>query len=114
MLPFEEAVEKIKEVLKRQPENLWLLRQISWALLQSGETKRALKYIDRALKIKPDNPYVLWEYGHIMLGSGDCEAALKIFKKIMRKATNLSKTYKKAKHKSALRMMNDCRYAIAD
>ena len=79
MLPFEEAVEKIKEVLKETPENADMWCSLGVALIELKKYGEAADKFKKATELSPQLPSAWYGWGIALKPLGqETEAAEKI------------------------------------
>jgi len=84
MLPFEEAVEKINEVLKQDPENADMWCSLGVALIELKKHDEAAAKFERATKLSPQLPAAWYGWGIALKALGKEKAAAKKIKTAMK------------------------------
>ena len=79
------AVEHYLILNKSNPDNLLVLNNLAWSLLESKDS-RALGYAEQALKLKPDNPAVMDTLGWILIQRGQSKRGIKLLQQALSKA----------------------------
>lgn len=77
---YDRAAEQLKKVLDAQPNNVYALNNMGWALHQRKDPK-AVTYVEQALKLKPEHPSILDTYGVILKDSGHLDRAVQTLQK---------------------------------
>ena len=75
MLPFEKAVEKIKEVLKQNPENADMWCSLGVALIELKKYDEAAEKFEKAAELSPQLPSAWYGWGIALKALGKDEAA---------------------------------------
>jgi protein O-GlcNAc transferase len=75
LLPFEEAVEKIKEVLKQNPENAEMWCSLGVALIELKKFDEAIEKFERAAALSPRFPSAWYGWGIALKALGQEKAA---------------------------------------
>jgi len=75
MLPFEEAVEKIKEVLKQNPENADMWCSLGVALIELKKYDEAAEKFEKAAYLRPQLPSAWYGWGIALKALGQEKAA---------------------------------------
>jgi tetratricopeptide (TPR) repeat protein len=83
MLPFEEAVEKIKEVLKQDPENADMWCSLGVALIELKKYDEAVEKFEKAAKLSPELPSAWYGWGIALKALGQEKAAAEKIKAAM-------------------------------
>jgi tetratricopeptide (TPR) repeat protein len=79
-----DARKLIRTELRKEPDNHWLLDQLSTSYYEQKKYGRALKIIKKALAAMPDCPLVLWDYAGTLDMLGRKGEAIDIYKKLIR------------------------------
>lgn len=64
----DEAVERWKAWLEREPDNVQALLSVIWALYHANRSEEALLFLERAERLAPDDPTVLTAMGDVLGG----------------------------------------------
>jgi Flp pilus assembly protein TadD len=83
MLPFEEAVEKIKEVLKQTPENADMWCSLGVALIELKKYDEAAEKFEKATELSPQLPSAWYGWGIALKALGKETAAAEKIKTAM-------------------------------
>ena len=83
MLPFDEAIEKFKEILKQDPENAEMWCSWGVALIEFGKFDEAVEKFEKAAGISPDLPAAWYGWGIALNALGKKEKAAEKIKKAM-------------------------------
>jgi len=83
MLPFEEAVEKIKEVLKQTPENADMWCSLGVALIELKKYDEAAEKFEKAAELSPQLPSAWYGWGIALKALGQDETAAEKIKTAM-------------------------------
>jgi len=75
MLPFKEAVEKINEVLKQNPENADMWCSLGVALIELKKHDEAAEKFEKATKLSPQLPSAWYGWGIALKALGQEKAA---------------------------------------
>ena len=70
------AIKRLKQALKRQPDNFDALHLMGCALVTAGDDERALGYLQKAVEQNGKNPNALYNLGGAYLRLGHFEAAV--------------------------------------
>uniref|UniRef100_UPI002FDA4D16 XrtA/PEP-CTERM system TPR-repeat protein PrsT n=1 Tax=Arsukibacterium sp. TaxID=1977258 RepID=UPI002FDA4D16 len=70
-----------KELVEQIPNNLVLLNNYAWMLIEQGEAEKALNYASQALKIDDKNPDILDTYGAALMRLNRHQDALSYFER---------------------------------
>ncbi len=110
---WDEARIFILEWLKDEPDNHWLLAQLSETYYQQSKYEMALQYIQQALQIAPNCPLVLWDYAEILDMLDRNEDASMIYKSLIRRGVPRI-AYGECGEgiRWARGLVNDCRYKL--
>ena len=82
---FAAASEQYLLVNASNPNNLLILNNLAWALLESGD-KRAATYAEQALKLAPNNPAVMDTLGWILVRQKQTARGIKLLQQALTKA----------------------------
>ena len=96
----DEAVERWKAWLEREPESVQALLSVIWALYHANRSEEALPFLERAERLAPDDPTVLTAMGDVLGGQrglGRYEEAIGYWDK----AVNLCDDYGDARFSKA-------------
>ena len=91
MLPFEEDVEKIKEVLKQNPENADMWCSLGVALIELKKYDEAAEKFEKAAELSPELPSAWYGWGIALKVLGQDEAAAEKIKTAMEMDQNSGK-----------------------
>ena len=83
MLPFEEAVEKINEVLKQDPENANMWCSLGVALIELKKYDEAAEKFEKATKLNPQLPAAWYGWGITLKALGQEKTAAEKIKTAM-------------------------------
>ena len=83
MLPFEEAVEKIKEVLKLNPDNADMWCSLGVAMIELKQYDEAAEKFEKAVELNPQLPSAWYGWGIALKALGQDEAATEKIKTAM-------------------------------
>lgn len=83
MLPFEEAVEKIKEVLKQNPENADMWCSLGVALIELKRYDEAAEKFEKAAELSPQLSSAWYGWGIALKFLGQEKAAAEKIKTAM-------------------------------
>ena len=75
MLPFEEAVEKIKELLEQNPENADMWCSLGVALIELKKYDEAAEKFEKAAELRPQLPSAWYGWGIALKALGQEKAA---------------------------------------
>jgi cytochrome c-type biogenesis protein CcmH/NrfG len=75
MIPFKDAVEKINEVLKQNPENADMWCSLGVALIELNKHDEAADKFERATKLNPQLPAAWYGWGIALKALGQEKAA---------------------------------------
>jgi tetratricopeptide (TPR) repeat protein len=77
---WEQARLLIRQWLRREPRNHWLLTRLGLTYYEERQYKRALHYALKALQIEPYCPLVVWDYAGTLDMLGRRKEALSVFR----------------------------------
>lgn len=72
----QKSIEVFNQLLAKEPENVAVLNNLAWTLLETNKLAEATSYIEKAMKLAPRNPDVLDTYGAVLLASGKVDQAI--------------------------------------
>lgn len=75
----QKSIEVFSQLLSKEPENVAVLNNLAWTLLESNKLAEATTHIEKAMTLAPRNPDVLDTYGAVLLASGKVEQAIQRF-----------------------------------
>jgi tetratricopeptide (TPR) repeat protein len=78
----------LKEELKKDPENHWLLTQLGVTFYEQRRYVQALKLIEASLKIKADCPLTLWNLAGTLDMLGKHRRAIEVFSWLLASKTS--------------------------
>lgn len=78
------SIEMFNQLLVKEPDNVAVLNNLAWTLLDSNKLAEATQYIERAIKLAPRNPDVLDTHGAVLLAAGKVDAALLKFEESLK------------------------------
>ncbi|MBW1694543.1 MAG: tetratricopeptide repeat protein [Deltaproteobacteria bacterium] len=81
MMPHEEAVEKFKEALKLDPDNVQILASWGVALVELKQFEKAAEKFKKAVELQPDFVPALYGWGLSLKAQGKEEEAAEKFQK---------------------------------
>lgn len=76
---------------KNQPNNLLILNNLAWSLLETGDS-RAATFAEQALKLNPNNPAVMDTLGWILVRQKQTERGIKLLQQALGKAPDSAET----------------------
>jgi putative PEP-CTERM system TPR-repeat lipoprotein len=79
------ASEQYLRLNASNPNNLLILNNLAWALLETGD-KRAASYAEQALKLAPDNPAVMDTLGWILVQQKQTSRGIQLLQQALTKA----------------------------
>jgi Flp pilus assembly protein TadD len=97
MLPFEEAIEKLKLVLKQDPENPDLWCSLGVALIELKKYDEAVEKFEKAAELSPQLPSAWYGWGIALKALGEDEAAAEKIKTAMEMDQDSAKNPSKPK-----------------
>jgi tetratricopeptide (TPR) repeat protein len=77
---WEKARLLIRQWLRREPKNHWLLTRLGLTYYEQKQYKRALHYELKALQIEPYCPLVVWDYAGTLDMLGRKKEALSVYR----------------------------------
>ncbi len=80
---WSQAEEAYRQLLHKQPEDVYLQLELARILFIRGELRQAMERVQSILEHKPDWPKALYLQGKIYTARGDFEAAIWVYKKIL-------------------------------
>jgi Flp pilus assembly protein TadD len=83
MLPFEEAIEKIEEMLKQDPENPDMWCSLGVALIELKKYDEAAEKFEKAAELSPQHPSAWYGWGIALKALGQEKAAAEKIKTAM-------------------------------
>ncbi len=81
MMPYEEAVEKFKEVLKLDPDNVQIRASWGVALVELKQFEEAAEKFQKAVELLPNFVPALYGWGLALKAQGKEEEAVEKFQK---------------------------------
>ena len=75
----------IRNVLKREPDNHWLLTRLGSTYYEQKQYKRALHYTLKAFALAPQCPLVLWDYAGCLEMLNQSKEAMAIYRRLIRR-----------------------------
>lgn len=75
----EKSIEVFSQLLIKEPDNIAVLNNLAWTLLETNKLKEATAHIEKAMSLAPRNPDVLDTYGAVLLASGKVDQAIQRF-----------------------------------
>lgn len=91
MLPFEEAIEKINEMLKQNPENADMWCSLGVALIELKKYDEAAEKFEKAAELSPQHPSAWYGWGIALKALGQEKAAAEKIKTAMEMDQNSDK-----------------------
>ncbi len=85
---WEEARTLILGWLEEDPEDHWLLAELSNTYYEEHNYEKALDYVEQALRFAPKCPLVLWYYAGTLDMLGRSGEAIDIWKKLLRRGVS--------------------------
>src|SRR5215208_853920 len=70
-----ERLEKLKNMLQRQPKDPFLLYGVAMELKKAGDAGKAIEYLKRVIDADPNYCYAYHQLGQIHESTGDVESA---------------------------------------
>jgi len=83
MLPFEDAIEKINEMLKQDPENADMWCSLGVALIELKKYDEAAEKFEKAAELRPQHPSAWYGWGIALKALGQEKAAAEKIKTAM-------------------------------
>ena len=83
MLPFEDAIEKINEMLKQDPENADMWCSLGVALIELKKYDEAAEKFEKAAELSPQHPSAWYGWGIALKALGQEKAAAEKIKTAM-------------------------------
>ena len=83
MLPFEDAIEKINEMLKQDPENADMWCSLGVALIELKKYDEAAEKFEKAAELRPQHPSAWYGWGIALNALGQEKAAAEKIKTAM-------------------------------
>jgi tetratricopeptide (TPR) repeat protein len=77
---WQEARSLVRPLLRRSPDDHWLLTRLGLTYYEQKRYKTALRYHVRALQIAPYCPLVIWDYAGALDALGQHKEALAIYR----------------------------------
>jgi tetratricopeptide (TPR) repeat protein len=74
-----ERLQKLQEMLQKQPDDPFLLYGIAMEYKKAGQTAEALAKFDRVLAVDPGYCYAYYQKGLVLEETGDINAARKTY-----------------------------------
>lgn len=84
----EQSLQIYKSLLEKAPDNLMLLNNYAWMLVQNDQADLALEYAQRALSLNKQDPNVLDTYGYILVKLNRAPEAIEYFKQTLQLQPN--------------------------
>ncbi len=81
---YQKAAQKLKEVLKLDPNDHPTHSDLGKVYVMLGENRKAKVYLQKAIDLEPDNPVYYENLGLFLLNSGSCGESIKIFEKALK------------------------------
>ena len=75
----EKSIKVFSQVPSKEPDNIAVLNNLAWTLLETNKLKEATAHIEKAMSLAPRNPDVLDTYGAVLLASGKVDQAIQRF-----------------------------------
>ncbi|EHR42223.1 XrtA/PEP-CTERM system TPR-repeat protein PrsT [Alishewanella jeotgali] len=75
------SVSIYQQLVESSPDNLVLLNNYAWMLIEHGEAEKALTYVSRAMRLDDKNPDILDTYGAALLKLQRYQDALSYFER---------------------------------
>lgn len=111
---WDAAIVAIKRVLRLEPDNHWLLIQLSSAYYEQRKYKVALRASERAFQANQSCPFVIWHHSNHMAVCGRHREAISLVRKLM--ARGLQRIANGPCGEGVLHtrsLLNDCRLQLA-
>jgi tetratricopeptide (TPR) repeat protein len=80
-----EARRAIREELKDDPTNHWLLTRLSTTYYEERDYEEALRWVEKAREIAPDCPLVLWDYAGTLDMLGREREAIAVYRSVLQR-----------------------------
>ena len=80
-IEVDSEIQSLKEMVKKDPENLSAWEELGNLYFDSGKPKEAIEAYNKYLAIRPDNPDVRTDMGIMYRALGDFDRAIEEFKK---------------------------------
>jgi tetratricopeptide (TPR) repeat protein len=82
---WDEARRAIREELRADPDNHWLLTRLSTTFYEQGDYEEALRWVEKARQVMPDCPLVLWDYAGTLDMLGREREAIAIYRSLLQR-----------------------------
>jgi len=105
MLIVSERLEKLTAMLRRQPDDPFLLYGVALEHKKLGDHASALKFLDRVTAVDPGYCYAWHQKGLIHESNGDTEAAKKAYREGIEAANRVGDAHAKEEITAALSMV---------
>ena len=104
----------LKEDLRQDPDDHWLLTRISLTYYEQRNYKEALAYSEKAIELDPACPLALWDYAGTLDMLGRDEEAVEIWEGLLERGVESIAHGECGEGIGWARsLLNDCRYRIA-
>lgn len=105
----------LKSILKRHPDDHWLLSRVGCTYYEEMNYSKALQYSLKAVKISPRCPLVLWDYAGVLDMLGRKSEAIKIWKSLVKRGIESIANGECGEGLVRARaLVNDCNYRIGN
>jgi Flp pilus assembly protein TadD len=74
-----DRLQKLQEMLQKQPNDAFLLYGIAMELKKAGQNKEAIEQFDRVIAVDPAYCYAYYQKGLALEETGDINAARKVY-----------------------------------
>lgn len=111
---WENARHLLKQALRDEPDDHWLLTRLSTTYYEEHNYKEALATSQRALQSEPDCPLVRWDYACALDMLNRTKDAISVWKSLLNQGTTtLDADPCGEGHEWSSSLLNDCKYRLA-
>jgi tetratricopeptide (TPR) repeat protein len=104
----------IRNALKHEPDNHWLVTRLGSTYYEQRQYRRALQYAQKALVLAPRCPLVLWDYAGCLEMLDQSQEALSIYRRLIRRGIDRLATGECGEGIAWARgLVSDCHYRMA-
>lgn len=104
----------LKEDLRQDPDDHWLLTRIGLTYYEQRNYKEALTYSEKAIELEPACPLALWDYAGTLDMLGRDEEAVRLWEGLLERGVEAIAHGDCGEGvRWARSLLNDCRYRIA-
>lgn len=82
---WKDARKLIRAVLRKEPEDHWLLTRLGLTYYEEHNYEKALFYSGQALELAPNCPLVSWDYAGALVMLGRTKEAVAIYKNLVKR-----------------------------